>query len=99
MIRQPILTSSSIALAMLLAVSPLQARILDRTLATVNGEAIMQSEFEKNATPILDQFKKVTPPADQTADRVTDIKKRVLDQMIDDKILAQEAKKQNIHVS
>jgi parvulin-like peptidyl-prolyl isomerase len=77
----------------------LQARVLDRTLATVDGEVILLSEFEKNATPILDQFKTVTPPAEQTPDRVTEIKKRVLDQMIDDRLLAEEAKKKGIRVS
>jgi peptidyl-prolyl cis-trans isomerase C len=60
---------------------------------------ILLSEFEKNATPVLEQFKKATPPSDQTPERITDIKKRVLDQMIDDRILAQEAKKKGLHVS
>src|SRR5258708_2975789 len=78
---------------------PAEGRVLDRTLATVNGDVILQSEFEKNATPILEQFKRATPPAEQTPDRITEIKKRVLDQMIDDRILAQEAKKKGIHVS
>lgn len=75
------------------------ARVLDRTLATVNGEAILLSEFDKNLDPILEQYKKSTPPAEQTPERTADIKKRVLDQMIDDRILAQEAKKKVIHVS
>ncbi len=75
------------------------ATVMDRTLATVNGQAILLSEFEKNATPILEQFRKATPPAEQTPDRVADIKKRVLDQMIDDRLLVQEAKKNNVHVS
>jgi peptidyl-prolyl cis-trans isomerase C len=76
-----------------------QAKVLDRTLATVNGDAIMLSEFEKNATPILDQFQKAAPPAEQTPEHVADIKKRVLDQMIDDRLLVQEAKRKQIKVS
>src|SRR5712692_6424057 len=32
----------------------LQAKVLDRTVATVNNQAIMLSEFEKNAAPILE---------------------------------------------
>src|SRR5471030_2907153 len=75
------------------------AKVVDRTLATVNGEAILLSDFEKNATPVMEQFKKATPPEKQTPDRVADIKKRVLDQMIEDRLLAQEAKKKLIHVS
>jgi peptidyl-prolyl cis-trans isomerase C len=87
-------------LAVLMTVwSPAQAKVLDRTVASVNGEAIMLSEFEKNSTPILDQFHKSAPEAEQTPDHVADIKKRVLDQMIDDRLLVQEAKKKNIHVS
>jgi peptidyl-prolyl cis-trans isomerase C len=75
------------------------AKVLDRTLATVNGDVILLSEFEKNASPILEQFKRVTPPTEQSAARVSEIKKKVLDQMVDDRLLAQEAKKKAIKVS
>ena len=69
------------------------AKVLDRTVATVNAQAIMLSEYEKNAAPILEQFKKASPSVEQTPERIADIKKRVLDQMIDDRLLIQEAKK------
>src|SRR4029077_14241041 len=82
-----------------LATAPVQAKVLDRTVATVNDQAIMLSEFEKNAAPILEQFKKTSPAAEQTPERIQDIKKRVLDQMIDDRLLIEEAKKKNIRVS
>jgi peptidyl-prolyl cis-trans isomerase C len=88
----------TLGLAACLAI-PAAARVLDRTLATVNGDVILLSEFEKNATPILEQFKRAAPTAEQTPERVKEIKKRVLDQMVDDKILAQEAKKKSIKVS
>jgi peptidyl-prolyl cis-trans isomerase C len=82
-----------------LLVPPVQAKVLDRTVATVNDQAIMLSEFEKNAAPILEQFRKTAPQAEQTPEHLADIKKRVLDQMVDDRLLVQEAKKKNIHVS
>jgi peptidyl-prolyl cis-trans isomerase C len=88
--------SSLLALALPLT---LQAKVLDRTVATVNGQAIMLSEFQRNADPILDQFKKSSPAVEQTPERIADIKKRVLDQMIDDRLLVQEAKKKTIHIS
>lgn len=92
---------TTVALSLLLtgATLPLSAKVLDRTLATVNGQAILLSEFHKNADPILEQFKKAAPPAEQTPDRVAELKKRVLDQMVDDKLLTQEAKTKNIRVS
>ena len=78
---------------------PAGAKVLDRTLASINGEPIMLSEFEKNATPILEQFRKGAPAAEQTPEHVADIKKRILDQMIDDRLLVQEAKRKAIKVS
>ncbi len=75
------------------------AKVLDRTVATVNDQAVMLSEFQKNAAPILEQFKKTSPSAEQTPERIADIKKRVLDQMVDDRLLIQEAKKKTIRVS
>ncbi len=82
-----------------MALSSAQAKVLDRTVATVNAQAIMLSEFEKNATPILEQFRKTAPSAEQTPERIAEIKKRVLDQMVDDRLLVAEAKKKNIRVS
>jgi parvulin-like peptidyl-prolyl isomerase len=94
--EKPIWISLAVAAAL---ASPALAKVLDRTLATVNSQAIMLSEFEKNAAPILEQFKKATPAAEQTPERIADIKKRVLDQMVDDRLLVEEAKKKNVHVS
>jgi len=82
-----------------LALSSAFAKVLDRTVASINGQAIMLSEFLKNAGPILEQFKKASPSVEQTPERINDIKKRVLDQMIDDRLLVQEAKNKNIRVS
>jgi peptidyl-prolyl cis-trans isomerase C len=93
---KPLAFTAALALG---ATSIVAAKVLDRTLATVNGEAILLSEFEQNAAPILDDFKHSAPPSEQTPEHVADIKKRVLDQMVDDRLLVQEAKKKNIHVS
>jgi peptidyl-prolyl cis-trans isomerase C len=82
-----------------LASATAQAKVLDRTVATINDQAIMLSEYQKNAAPILEQFKKTSPSVEQTPERINDIKKRVLDQMIDDRLLIAEAKKKAIRVS
>ena len=74
----------------------LKAKVVDRTLAVVNGEAIMLSEFNKIIDPVIEQYKLVTPLAEQNPDKVKELKQRLLDQMIDDKLLKQEAKKQKL---
>src|SRR6185295_9473097 len=80
-VRTSIAALSSLSMLIGIVVAgPAAAKVLDRTLATVNGQAILLSEFEKNATPIVDQFQKMAPAAEQTPERLADIKKRVLDQ-------------------
>jgi parvulin-like peptidyl-prolyl isomerase len=83
----------------LLSGGALYAKVVDKTLAIVNGEAIMQSEFDKTVNPVIEQYKQSTPPAEQSPEKIKDFKQKLLDQMIDDKLLKQEAKKQKIRIT
>lgn len=76
-----------------------ETKVVDKNIALVNGETIMLSDFDKIWEPILEQYKTATPANEQTVDKINKLKQRVLDQMIDDKILKQEANKQKIRVS
>jgi parvulin-like peptidyl-prolyl isomerase len=82
-----------------IAVYPLSAKVLDKTIAIVNGEAIMLSEFDKVSSPVLEQYKVMTPEKEQSKDKVKELKAKLLDQMIDEKLLKQEAEKKKIRVS
>lgn len=75
------------------------AKVVDKTVAIVNGEAIMFSEFDKVAAPIIQQYKQATPEAEQTPERLKDLKQKLIEQMVDDKVLKQEAKKNKIKVN
>jgi len=75
------------------------AKMVDKTIAIVNGEPIMSSEFEDIIGPVLDQYKRGAPSAEQTPEKIAELKQRVVDQMIDDRLTKQEAKKKNIKVS
>jgi parvulin-like peptidyl-prolyl isomerase len=86
-------------LAMTAMATPLFAGAADQRVATVNGEAIWLADFQKNADPILAQFLNTAPTADQTREQIKEIKRHVLDQMIDNQLLVQQAKIMNIHVS
>ncbi len=72
------------------------AKVMNRTIATVNGEAILLSEYEKNWNAFIDQQRNMMPPEKMTPEWENDTKKKLLDQMIDDKILLQEAKKRKV---
>lgn len=73
-----------------------QAKVVDKTLAIVNGEAIMLSEYNKIATPILEQYKQAAPPAEQTPEKLKEFQQKLIDQMVDDKLLKQQAQKAKI---
>lgn len=75
------------------------AKVVEKTLAVINGEAIMYSEFDKIAAPVLEQYKQAAPAEEQTPEKIREFKQRIIDQMVDDKILKQEAKKKKIRVS
>ncbi|OGS20651.1 MAG: hypothetical protein A3J83_08225 [Elusimicrobia bacterium RIFOXYA2_FULL_40_6] len=75
------------------------AEIIDKTVALVNGEHVLFSDYQKIMNPIIEQYKQVTPKTDQTDDKLKELKSKVLDQMIDDRLLLQEAKRLKIIVS
>ncbi|MBU0951678.1 MAG: peptidylprolyl isomerase [Elusimicrobia bacterium] len=77
----------------------ISAEVIDKTVALINGEHVLLSEYQKILNPIIEQYKLVTPKADQTDDKLKELKSKVLDQMIDDRLLLQEAKKLKIIVS
>jgi parvulin-like peptidyl-prolyl isomerase len=92
--------ASVIAVAMFAAGFLMAAdKVVDKTLAVVNGDAIMQSEFDKTAAPVLEQYQQSVPPASQSADKIAEIKKKLLEQMVDERLLKQEAKKAKLKVS
>ncbi len=75
----------------------LTAKTVDKTIAVVNNEPIMLSELENIARPILDNYKKLSPGFDEEEEKK--LKKRLMDEMIDQRLLSQEAKKQRVAVT
>lgn len=87
------------AAAVLFAAGTAGAKSVDKTLAMVNGDPIMMSEYTKNADPALEQYKQFAPQEEQTPAKIAEFKEKLLDQMVDDKILKQEAQKRKIKVT
>jgi len=74
------------------------AKTVDTVIATVNGDAIYLSEFDKNWGGYLEQQKKLLPPGQLTPQWEQDNKKSLLNEMVEQKLLLQEAKKREIKV-
>ena len=72
--------------------------VVDKTLAIVNGEPLMSSEFEKIAEPMVQQYMAMTPVTEQSDSKINELKNQILEQRIDQMVLTQEAKKQKIKI-
>jgi len=86
------------AAAVALGAGGLYAAIVGGSAATVNGEPILNSEYEKNLASVIEQYQKSMPAFLEQKDGKAQIGKKVLDQMIDDMLLSQQAEKAGVKV-
>ena len=84
-------TGLSVATLTVLAASPLGAQRLDGIAAVVNNEVVLQSDVEEQLSLFLAQAR--LRPDSMLTDT---LRRQVLEQMIDDKLVVAEAKKQGI---
>jgi len=82
-----------------LMVGPSLAKVVDKTMATVDGDVILMSEYEKRAKPVIEEYQKVLAGLPDKDVRINELKEKILEQMIDEKVLIHEAKKQKIKVN
>jgi parvulin-like peptidyl-prolyl isomerase len=86
-------------LAALIAAGGLgQARAEEGAIATVNGEAVSWSEFNKDWQAFLDMQKKVLKPEQLTPEWEKSRKQMLLDKIIEQRLLLQAAQKNKIEV-
>lgn len=72
--------------------------VVDKTLAIVNGEPLMSSEFNKILEPMIQQYTAMTPLTEQSDAKINELKNQILEQKIEQIVLTQEAKKQKIKI-
>jgi len=75
-----------------------QAEVIDRCVAVVNNDVITQSEVNEAGKPL---FQRVAgqAPAEELGQALQEARKRVLEKLVDKKLLLQEAKRYNMSVS
>lgn len=95
-------------LVLLITLSPyhlitcLSAAVVNKAIAKVNDDVILQSDYDDAVNPVISQIQKTYGEVMSQEDmdkKIAEIRKELLDQMIDQKLLLQEAKKKNIKVS
>ncbi|HOW27083.1 MAG TPA: peptidylprolyl isomerase [Elusimicrobiota bacterium] len=91
--------AAGIALTGLFLSTHAWSKVVNKTIALVNGEAILLSEFEKNWDAFRDQQGKVLRPEQMTPEWEKDVKGKIFNQMVDDKVLLLEARNKKIRVN
>jgi len=74
------------------------AEIIDRCVAVVNNDVITQSEVNEAGKPLFQRVAKQAPAA-ELGEALQEARKRVLEKLIDKKLLLQEAKRYNMSVT
>ncbi|MFH1714802.1 MAG: peptidylprolyl isomerase [Elusimicrobiota bacterium] len=73
------------------------AKVVNKTVAVVGSETILLSDFDNVANPIIEQYKKVNPQF--TTANEKELKNEILTRMVEEKLMLQKAKKENIKAS
>lgn len=76
----------------------LKAEVIDRVIAVVNGKPVTLSEFNEREAPLSRQISESYSGADREK-RLSDLKKKVIDSLIEDLLLEQEAERSGMKVS
>jgi peptidyl-prolyl cis-trans isomerase SurA len=76
---------------------PFSQAVVDRVVAVVNQEVIILSEVEKWVDPLLEEI--VTTDRFERREQVQRIRQRVLERLIEEKLIDQEVKKSGIKIS
>jgi parvulin-like peptidyl-prolyl isomerase len=77
---------------------PAHARVVEKIAALVGDDLILQSEVEDRATPLLADIASISNPSEREA-RINAIRREVLERLIDDQLLAQQATELKLTVS
>jgi len=91
-------TLAVLALVTVLGVSPAVARVVERIVALVGDDIILRSEVEDRAAPLLAEIASIGNPVERYA-RANAIRREVLERLIQDQLLAQQASELKLTVS
>lgn len=91
----------TVALALLCTLSlatPARAKVVERVVAVVNDSILLLSELNDRIRPLLPQLQQI-PDVETRKQRLAELKRQMLQHMIDEEIIKQEARKLKITVS
>jgi peptidyl-prolyl cis-trans isomerase SurA len=84
--------------SLLLLPSVVQARVVEKIVAVVGNDIILQSEVEDRAAPMMADIAAISNPG-QRAARASAVRRQILERMVDEQLLVQEAADLKISIS
>ncbi len=90
--------SLGVLLLGLLLCLPIEAKVVERIVAVVNEDILLQSELNERIRPLLPQLQQI-PDATTRQQRLDELRRQMLNMMIDEELIKQEAHKLKITVS
>jgi peptidyl-prolyl cis-trans isomerase SurA len=92
------MTRLSLVAFLLLLPSVGQARVVEKIVAVVGSDIILQSEVEDRAAPMMADIAAISNPG-QRAARASALRRQILERMVDDQLLMQEATDLKVSIS
>jgi len=84
--------------ALLFCAAPACARVMGEAVATINGKPLLMSEFRKNVEAKVEYYKHTAPALLDPKDAMQAIEREVLDSMVSEQLLLQEAEKEKVRI-
>lgn len=94
-----LVSTAALFLSFWLPVLSFAAEVVDRIVAVVNNEVISLYELNQAAQPLFEQVKSSQYPEETERQLLYDLRSKVLNELINQKLADQELKRQNISVS
>jgi len=92
------MTKLWLAVFLLLHPSIGHARVVEKIVALVGSDIILQSEVEERAAPMMADIAAISNPG-QRAARASALRRQILERMVDEQLLLQEASDLKVSVS
>src|SRR6185436_4992095 len=86
------------ALLLLLLGAPAQARVVEKIAAVVGDDIVLSSEVEEHAAPFMQEIAAI-PNTAQRATRAAALRREVLDRLVDERLIIQQAAELKLTVS
>jgi peptidyl-prolyl cis-trans isomerase SurA len=87
-----------LVVALLALAGPAQARVVEKIAAVVGDEVVLSSEVEQQAGPFMQQIAAINNTAERAA-RAAALRREVLDRLIDEHLIEQQANELKLSVS